>query len=761
MKIGKYQVTLARPVKPDTSGNEQGGAGTAAQGYFNGEEYLGRVRNPSIYQIMEMIDNDGTAQALYNVITFPVKATKWHLEPDPDDVLITTDANGAETETHPQADFVESCLRNPQHKGGMSTPFSLVLSEILLGVAQGHRFFEIVYKLDDQGRVVFQKVVGREDKEYTIKTDDTGGFAGVEQKVKKDGKTQTVRIELPYCFLYTYRKEREKLKGLSAFRPGWYHYDKKHRLYYLQNQQAQVQAINYKLLESPENAKKEDRDENLAAVDKMAVRPSIALPFGWKLNVVTPGRGMDLAPAIDHQDVQMARAVLAQGMLLGNQTASTGGSYALSESHMDLFMLGERALMGEVAEHITAFLISKLHEYNFAKPLYSEFKFEDLSDPVMALLQAAVTSMLTKGSLPQWITDGIADKVGEQLEIEKPDDATLEAQKAADEKAAAEAQAVIDQKAADAAAADTTATQSRKKKASRLSKSEWWRELTAAEAKVQFSNIQKKADDAEAAMLDGMKPVYDKIAADATKRLRPLLEADGAKALDGFELKFGDEFRKVIADHMLDAYSVAKTAVADEIKKKSPANKQTTKDLIKQHTQAVVDKQYGDLLFNLKTIVTTAIRKNLLDKTELSVSSVLLDIAGMFDDFWIGKEPPTVSSIITNAINTARDDVFQQYSNDIYAYQYSAILDDKVCPICEDLDQSVVGETDYMATKWIPPIHFNCRCIWVAIMNDETDKPSIEGLPDAPGGATEPTLAQGPRDGLYLTQEARWQSTRT
>jgi len=74
-------------------------------------------------------------------------------------------------------------------------------------------------------------------------------------------------------------------------------------------------------------------------------------------------------------------------------------------------------------------------------------------------------------------------------------------------------------------------------------------------------------------------------------------------------------------------------------------------------------------------------------------------------------------------------------------YQYSAILDEVVCAVCEDLDSSVVDEATYYSTKWMPPIHFNCRCIWVAIMNDEEDKPDFTGLPDAPGGTTEPSLS--------------------
>jgi hypothetical protein len=746
LPFSKYHVSLARDKPSKTTGQEQGTSGSQADSYFSIDQALGGLKRPSINQIMNMIDNDGTATMLYNVITFPVLATDWHIEPDAADVLVDKDGN----ETHPQADFVDHCLRDPLHKGGMSTPFSLVLSDLLLAVAQGFRVFEIVYKIDADGRIVFQKIAARDHGDVKILKDDTGGFNGFEQSSYKNGKSETVTIELPYAFLYTYRKDRHKLYGMSAFRAAYYHFDKKHRLYYLANQQAQQHAVNPKILESPTGSEEKDRNANLANVDKMAVRPSIALPFGWKLTVHQPGQGINLLPYIDHQDVQMARSQLAQMTMLGTQSGAKGGSFSLHESSLDLFMLGECALIMTIEEHITAFLISKLISYNFDKPLYPTFKFNDLTDSVNTLLTEAFKGLVSKGQVPGWVAKGIAKKVAEQMEIEEPDDA--------------ESEDIGDGPIQDNKdGAGGKQTQSRKKKDIKLAKSEWWRELTDPESKVQFSTIEKRANTAEEQLLKDVKPVIEKISADATKRLKPLLEEKGANALDGFELKFGDDLKKVMGDQMLDTYSTAKTMAADELKVNAPANKQKSKDLITQHTQAIVDKQFADLLFELKTIVTDAVRKNKLDKTEFSVGDVLSLIATAFLEFYESKEPLTASSLITTAINIGRDDVFQDNEDEIYGYQYSAILDDSVCRICEDLDSSVVPETTYYSTVWMPPIHFNCRCIWVAIMNDEQDKPDFTGLPDAPGGVTAPLLSHGHDDyAVYLSKqaEATWRKRR-
>lgn len=722
MKLWKPRVSLAKKPQPNVTGEEQGSSGRLNDGYFQSELGLSNTRTPTIRQIMRMLDEDGTAAGLYSVMTFPVLAIDWHLNPDPDDVVKDKDGNT----THPQADFVESCLRDPLHKGGMSTPFSLVLSDILLGIAQGYRIFEIVYKLNNDGMIVFQKVTSREPWDVTIRTDDTGGFNGFEQMVSKNGSTQKVTIELPYAFLYTYRKDRHKLKGLSAFRSAFYHYDKKHRLYYLANQQAQTAAVNDKILKAPDGAEKTDRDENLRAVDKMANRSSIALPAGWDLDIKTPGKSVELLPYLDHHNVEMARSVLADGQMLGTMSDSKGGSYSLADSKMDTFMYGERYIMNSIEEHVTSFLISKLIDYNFAVPRYPTFAFNDMTDDTASLLLEAFKSLISKGAVPKWVANGISDKVAESAKITRPEADGVE----------------VDDN--DYIGITNTPSQpglsrSSKKKVS-LAKGDWWRELTAAEAKVQFAKIDAKANTEEELMLKDVKPVIADMASDATKRLKPLLDDKGIKALDGFTLNFGSDLQKVFNTHMLNMYSDSKTAAADEIKKPAPGNKQVSKDLVSQHAQSIVDKQQGDLLFNIKTIVTDAVRKNLLDKTELSVGKVIADVADMFDEFFDAKEDLTVSSLISFALNLGRDDVFKQYDDDVYAYQYSAILDESVCAICEDLDSSVVKPEVYFSTIWMPPIHFNCRCIWVAIMDDEEDKPEFQDLPETPGGASAPSL---------------------
>lgn len=744
LELGKGGFKFARETAP-TIMAEQGSSNSKTSGAADLEALFMGMRNPSITQMQQMLDNDGTAQGLYNMIKFPVMATGWQIVPDPADVVVTKDKDGNDVTTHPQADLIEKALRNPQHKGGMSTPFSVVLANIVRAVLEGYRFFEIVYKFDDQGLVVFQKIAPREHHQVTILEDETGGFAGVEQSVTKNGKTHKVVIDLQYCFLFTHLKERSPLKGASAFRAAYYHYDKKHRLYYLQNQRAQTGAMGIKVLTAPEGSKDTDRNANLAVVDNMAVRPTAVFPAGWELDIKDMGKGIDLNPDLDGHDTQMARSVLLQGMLLGNQSSNQGGSYALGETHMDAFMASEVDLLTSIEEHITSFLISKLIDFNFETKLYPTFKFNPLNDSIISLLSEAFKGLVTKGAVPKWVAESINEKVAERLDIEKP---IGDAAEPGDEDfigspgggATPPADAPVDEPT------DKKLSRDSKKKVT-LDANEYWRELTAAEAKVKFAKIEDQAKKTETAMLDDLKPVFTKMSDDAVSRLEPLLDDKGVSALDGFELKFTADLQKVISSHMLVQYSDAKKTAADEIKKSSPANKPASKALINEHAQGIVDKQVSDMLFNIKTIVTDAARKNLLDKTEFSIKTVLASIIDMFDEFFDEKEPLTAAATTTFSITLGRDDVFQTYNDDIYAYQYSAILDGRECKICGEggLDGSVVKPEIYYDTIWLPPIHHNCRCIWVAIMDDEDDKPGFKDIPVAPGGADAPSLSRSGR----------------
>lgn len=740
---GKQALAKEQPPK-NTAEIGVGGKGNL---YFNGEEISFGHKGPSIRQLEKMRKNDGTASALYAILTLPIMSTAFKFVPDPADTVKGADGE----DIHPQRDFIEEILTKPPYLGGMTTPLSLVIGDMLRATIQGYRLFEKVYRIDEQGRIVLKKLASREPQTLTLLRDERGGFAGAKQEAFIGQKYETVIIPVESCFLFTFGKEKNNLEGESAFLAAYYHYDKKHRLYYTGDQAAATDAMTLKVIEAPKGATKTDRDNAVDAVDSLGARSTVALPDGYGLRIEDTSSTKDVMPLVDHHDAAMARSVLSQFLMLGTSSGGVG-SYALSESHSDIFIMALKGLIRQIEEHINFYLIPDLIQFNFDTPLYPQFKFNDVTSTTLDLLTNLVGKLLDKrpGSVPDWLVGQLLEQTVAQLNIKAPEGADIMHNQ--------DGSPVDNSIAATQQPGNTgPVTQSReyghKKKvglADNPNARQWWRPLTPAESKVNFAGIQTKQNQLELDFEAAVKPIFDKIQADAIKRIRQLLEAEDYKTLESFSLKFGDDYVAALKTQMLDAYTYAKKGAADELNKKIPPTPTATKTLISQQAQSIVDKQLSDLNFALKSAITNALRKNQLSKAQLSIGDVLAAINASFNDFFGNSVKLTAGLVISSAINMGRDDVYQTYQDNIQSYQYSAILDDAVCPICESLDGSVVNEADYRSTPWLPPIHFNCRCIWVAIGSDETEPPAITGLPDNPGGVSAPLLSNNLTDKLII-----------
>ena len=79
----------------------------------------------------------------------------------------------------------------------------------------------------------------------------------------------------------------------------------------------------------------------------------------------------------------------------------------------------------------------------------------------------------------------------------------------------------------------------------------------------------------------------------------------------------------------------------------------------------------------------------------------------------------TANIVVNDAINEGRNEGLQ--AGDIQGYQYSAILDDRTCALCEDLDGMTLVRGDARFDEFNPPIHDRCRCVWIGVLSDEVD----------------------------------------
>jgi SPP1 gp7 family putative phage head morphogenesis protein len=700
MKIGRFNISLAK--KPAPAVQSEVGSSKTINSYFGGETF--DPDKVKIKDLIKMRKTDGTATALYNIMTMPIKANPSSIEPADDS-----------PEAKKQAEFVKGVLYSPPHEGGMSTPFDLVLADMLRAIVEGYRVYEKVFAIQD-GKVVYKKIAIRDNQSVTLATDERGGFAGFKQYAMIGDKLELVSIPVERAFLFTFGKEHNQLSGESAFRAAYYHFDKKHRLYYLAHEAAQQFAIPPKLVTAKENATDDAIQHAADQVGQLGVNAAVGLPNGYDAKVLSSTGRYDIEPLINHHNAEMARSVLAQFMMLGTGTST--GSWALSNDQTDMFILALRSVLHQVESHVNSYLIPDLIDYNFEKPMYPKFEFSDITESTQNLLRDIALKLMEQKpeGIPDWLMSESVKQLAAQLDIEVPEE--------------------------EGETASTDPAMSYKPRATQFADMKWKRPLTPAEGKVNFTGIQRKYDQLEEDFAQTVKPVWDKVRANTVKDLRKLLEKGDLKALDSFVIPGLAEYEAELLKSMLDAYSYAKVGAADEMERKAPANKAETKELLKRQAQSIVEKQSADLLFEIRNTVNTAKRKNQLSTTSLSIGDVLTTVGSLFGSFLADKVKLGVATAIAIAVNAGRDDVFTTYRNIISKYQYSALLDDVTCPICEDLDGSVVDESEYRETDWLPPVHLNCRCIWVEIMEVETEQPEITGLPAEPGGTPAPALSK-------------------
>lgn len=692
-----------------------------------------------IQDLKAMLDNDGTIQALYNMMVMPILGSSWTIEADD----IESD-NAIE-----QAAWVEETLRMPPHKGGMSTPFDLVLAQALRAVVEGFSAFEKVLDVVD-GKIVFKKIAWRDPTTVSMLQDDRGGFAGLKQRAYIGKEYKEVEIPLERSFVYTYGKEFHNLKGRSAFTSAYSAYDKKRRLLYLAEQQAQSDALKLKVVEGKEGGGQAELNETVEEIDNLGFKATAGVPNGYKVTSLNDSGGLNLMPFIEFQNSEMARSVLAMFILLGTGSNS-GGSYALSQDQSDFFIQALMSIRNSIASHITSYLISDLYDYNFATPEYGTFKFEDITDSTVDLLTQTFIKIVEKGMLPEDVAVGVVQKMADKLEI----DVDLLNQ--------ATNSPIIPPTPPEVTPTDTppepptppiAPVNNSRSNLSSFSSDGWKRELTKAETTVNFAGIQNKLNGLEAECQRNIQPIYDQLARGAIAKVDKLIEAGKYDKIDDtiFDQSLKDQYVKLLKDSGMDAYSYGKLGASDELAVKAPQTPKETKNFFADNANAVVSKQLADLTFRIQTEISKARRKDQLSKTDLSLSDVIVTLNLIFSKYYSDNAGQTASIAVALGINRGRKDVFESFKDEIYGYQYSAILDTRTCPTCGKLDGKVLTQAEYDRTTYDPPIHSGCRCIWVAIMKDELDPPTFTGF-DITEQLTAPSLSKDIEDQMIMLSE--------
>lgn len=453
--------------------------------------------------------------------------------------------------------------------------------------------------------------------------------------------------------------------------------------------------------------------------------------FAWNLEFLEAkgGSGEDFVKALQECAQRIARAMFVPD-LLANNTADTG-SNALGQTHKSVWSESVDGRLDDYSRQVTDQLIEPARRLNFGEGSSpARLVFKSISDAERDRLWELLVALVTTGKLP---VDGKA--LAEEYDLPVLDDVDPDTAPVEDPAPPAPDEPVTDEeKLRHAFARPVVALASDDPVAGlppwKLPQSydppPFRRELNAREARVGFAAIEAGLNAAEGQVVTQLASILDTEHERVLRQLAAILkkgtEAEVLAALGTIELKAGPPVARAWTDLMGEVGQLAIDQIRGELADFEDvlpiAVGPKGRALFRSYAQTSADRAVTSLL--------TEVRLSLLNAYTSNVSRPgMAAIVGQVFDAYVGSEAKpvrlTTRMLSAKSLNYSRADAIERGGIPLAGAQYSAILDRRTCELCEELDEKVIPIEHTDLARFTPPVHHNCRCVWVWITRDEAD----------------------------------------
>jgi SPP1 gp7 family putative phage head morphogenesis protein len=189
---------------------------------------------------------------------------------------------------------------------------------------------------------------------------------------------------------------------------------------------------------------------------------------------------------------------------------------------------------------------------------------------------------------------------------------------------------------------------------------------------------------------------------------------------EGSRTKYSQELQMVAEDIL----NYGKITAAQEMGKTAPNTTKAEHDALLANINLILNKQENDLDFRLKQVANNALDANMPE------NQVRLLIEKEYESFWKTVLLGTVASVVPTYLNKGRQITFDKYSGDIFAYRYTAVMEDETCEYCKALHGRVFQANDPEYIMLTPPNHYNCHCVWTQIPQSMSNGIMVNGKPN-------------------------------
>lgn len=285
----------------------------------------------------------------------------------------THDWKGAEAEDKydEMVEFLEYTFKNMKHS------FDETLDQMLSAIPFGFSVTEPVYaKIKEgkfKGKIGLKKAKVLNPSTVKFRMNDYGDVIEIVQEIGD----KKINIPIEKAIHFTHDSEFGNPYGSSALHAV-------HKHWYIKDQMYKFANMAYERNGSPllvgTVKNKNEVGKMRRILDSILSRTGVAISGTDDIKVLDTTKTMDFVHYINHHNMMIMRGLMIPSLLFGNEGSGTG-SYALGQSHFDIFLFRLQSIQRDLEKVINDKIIKRLIDINFGKQdMYPELQFAPIMD---------------------------------------------------------------------------------------------------------------------------------------------------------------------------------------------------------------------------------------------------------------------------------------------------------------------------------------------------------------------------------------------
>ncbi len=351
---------------------------------YNPDELVGR-KGLEIYKKMR---DDDQVKAVLTMKKFARLMTPWEVQP------ASQDAMDVEI-----AEFIKTNFQNLE--GTFEDNLLNIFTALDFGFSLTEKIWYRIEKGQFAGKIGLKSLKTREPFYYQFESDNFGnlrkdgiiycGPGSYENEVK--GNDENViqslnnyiygrRLPIDKFVIYSYNREFSNHYGRSDLRGAYRSWWSKELLIRFMNMYMERFGMPTHVAKVPKSMSKPDKEKLQVVLDRVQSKYSIVITEDVAIELLNAGTGGEgsFRESIEMHNKFISRSILVPD-LMGFNTMSGGGSYALGKKHFDVFLWILQKLGRDLEETVIGEqIIKQLVDYNYSNVEdYPKFKFESIT----------------------------------------------------------------------------------------------------------------------------------------------------------------------------------------------------------------------------------------------------------------------------------------------------------------------------------------------------------------------------------------------